>query len=337
MMVLLGWDGQGAGCLWGGLGYHPAMQDNADATGPGGGQAVVPPEADGWRLDRAVGLVVAGAGLRGRRRLIEAGRVLVDGVVCRAACRVRAGQMVAVAGEAAPAAAFSPADVQILFAGETYAAVAKPAGLHSAALAQGGGQALEGLLPQVFPGRDAVLLSRLDRLTTGIVPVAFGEGPAGAYRRLEAAGQVEKPYLIVAHGVMEGPFVVDRELDVANRARTRVLDRPAADPLRRTRVEPVAASHGLTLARCRIAKGARHQIRAHLAASGHPLVGDPVYGRGEGARLFLHCAALASPVLSVACDPPWSIETATAVTGQGGEGARQSRQSSGPSGTLGAR
>ena len=276
---------------------------------------MVPPFADGWRLDRAVGLLVPGAGLRGRRRLIESGMVLVDGVARGAACRVRAGQTLVVVAVSPGEPAFGPGDVPVLAEGADYAAVAKPSGLHSAAIAHGGGESLEALLPALFPGRAAVLLSRLDRLTTGIVPVAFGGAAAAAYRRLEDQGRLVKTYLAVGHGLAAAPFVVDRELDMADRARTRVLAVRAADPLRHTSVAPLETAGGLTLFRCRIAKGARHQIRAHLAASGHALVGDPLYGRGEGARLFLHCVALDCPVLTVASLPPWTLAEARAVVG----------------------
>ena len=137
----------------------------------------------------------------------------------------------------------------------------------------------------------------------------------GGIRALEDAGAVEKTYLAVVHGRLDGVLSLGRELDVADRAVTRVLDRDTADPLRRTQVTPVREAGGLTLVRCRIAKGARHQIRAHLAAAGHPLVGDPVYGHGEGERLFLHCAAIVCPVLEVAREAPWELTAAVAVCG----------------------
>ena len=85
-----------------------------------------------------------------------------------------------------------------------------------------------------------------------------------------------------------------------------------------------------TLVRCVIRKGARHQIRAHLAALGHPIVGDARYGgtgdagpqspaAGQPAphpgpqpeqhaaapTLFLHHARIVLPGLAVACPPPW--------------------------------
>jgi len=147
------------------------------------------------------------------------------------------------------------------------------------------------------------------------VPVAFSPSAGAEYRRLEDAGLVAKTYLAVVHGVIAEPFAVDLRLDVADRAKTRVRFKAEPDPLRHTHVEPLERLGGLTLVRCRIAKGARHQIRAHLAGAGHPLVGDPVYGRGEGERLFLHCATLlASPVLAASDDPPWTLAEAAAVT-----------------------
>ncbi len=279
----------------------------------------------GERLDRAAALLWPTVGLRGRRRLIEAGRVLVDGRPREAAYRVRAGEKLAAL--AAPAATnfFSPEDVPILFRGEAYAAVSKPAGLHSAAIAHGGGESLEALLPRLFPDAGAVLLSRLDRLTSGIVPVALAPGAAARYRRGEDAGRVEKTYLCVVHGRVDAPFVADFRLDATDRVKTRVLSRPDPDLLRRTSVTPLEDVEELSLVACRIAKGARHQIRAHLAAAGHPLVGDPLYGHGEAGGLYLHCQKLVCPDFEADDAPPWTAADALAVVqGAKTKGAQES-------------
>ena len=286
-------------------------------AGEGALQLTVGPDQDGWRLDRVTALVWPELGLRGRRRRIEAGGVAVAGRIRGSAHRVRTGDVIEVACRTAPEALFSPGAVAVLAAGPDYAALVKPGGLHSVGLGPDGGESLEALLPALFPGRGAILLSRLDRLTSGIVAVAFSAAAGAAYRRLEDAGQVAKTYLAVVHGLVDRPLELTRALDVDNRATTRVLAREAADPLRRTLVTPVRALAGVTLVRCRIAKGARHQIRAHLAAAGHPLVGDPRYGRGEGDLLYLHCAALDCPVLAVSCEPAWTLESAVAVAGAG--------------------
>lgn len=264
----------------------------------------------GERLDRAAAALLPEAGLRGRRRLIEAGRLLVDGRPRPAGYRVRVGEVLELVAGGPDVTTFVASDVPVVADTGEYAVVAKPAGLHSAAIAHGGGPSLEALLPELFPCREPVLLSRLDCLTTGLVPVAFAPGSATLYRRLEAEGEVEKTYLAVAHGVIGSAFTVAFELDARDRAKTRVRARGTSDPLRWTALEPVSEREGLSLVRCRIGMGARHQIRAHLAASGHPLVGDPLYGRGEGRRLFLHCAALRCPLFASQGEPPWSLADA---------------------------
>uniref|UniRef100_I2PZK2 23S RNA-specific pseudouridylate synthase n=1 Tax=Desulfovibrio sp. U5L TaxID=596152 RepID=I2PZK2_9BACT len=286
------------------------MRDISDQGVGDRREAAVPPEAAGWRLDRATELLWPETGLRGRRRLIVAGAVLVDGQLRGPAYRVRAGEILAGQIPARPEGAFTAADVPVLVMHGDFAAVSKPAGLHSAAIAHGGGQSLDDLLPALFPDCAPLLLSRLDRLTSGIVAVALTPGAGMEYRDLEDAGQVAKDYLAVVHGVIADPFVVDFRLDTADRVKTRVRFKSEPDPLRHTHVEPLDRRDGLTLARCHIAKGARHQIRAHLAGAGHPLVGDPVYGRGEGERLYLHCAALACPVLDASDPPAWTLAEA---------------------------
>lgn len=275
-----------------------------------------PPEADGWRLDKTLELFLPGVGLRGRRRLIESGDLTVDGRARAAGYRVRAGQTVAIV-PGKPERRFGPADLPVVLTAGDYVLLNKPAGLHSAALAQGGGENVEALLPQLFPGRPACLLSRLDSLTTGLLPAAFSPGAAAAYRNMEESGEVDKTYLAVGHGEPASTyFRCAGELDAADRKKTRVLERAAIDSLRTTEVEALETQEGLTLFRCTIKKGARHQIRAHLAWAGHPLVGDPLYGQGEGERLYLHCAGIDCPAFAAGCDAPWNLAEAVEIVSQ---------------------
>lgn len=273
----------------------------------------MPPEADGWRLDKALELMLPEVGLRGRRRLIESGVLTVNGRLLPAGYRVRAGQTVVIVPEERERR-FGPADVPVVLTAGDYVLLNKPSGLHSAALAQGGGESVEALLPRLFPDRSAFLLSRLDSLTTGLLPAAFSQAAAGAYRDMEEAGEVDKTYLAVGHGEPASTyFRCDGELDAADRKKTRVLDRATIDSLRMTEVEALETRGGVTLFRCTIKKGARHQIRTHLARAGHPLVGDPLYGRGEGERLFLHCAGIDCPAFAALCDTPWSLTEAAEI------------------------
>ncbi|MBG3878099.1 RNA pseudouridine synthase, partial [Desulfovibrio oxamicus] len=200
------------------------------------------------------------------------------------------------------------------------------------------------------------LLNRLDGPTSGILLAARTPQAADRFHTAENSGQATKTYLALVHGVLARPVSMRRGLDTANRATTRVLPQDTPDPLRHTMVTPLGVMHvednaqgtpdadGLalhgsalpaappppcTLVRCVIRKGARHQIRAHLAALGHPIVGDTRYGTPDDtsatahmpphmppdaphsapplapATLFLHHARIELPDFRAACAPPW--------------------------------
>jgi 23S rRNA pseudouridine1911/1915/1917 synthase len=177
---------------------------------------------------------------------------------------------------------------------KAYAALNKPAGLHSAAIAGLPGPCAEALLPKIFPGIEARLLNRLDALTSGLLLVAKNPKAAKAFAALGGEG-VRKEYLAVVHGRLDEELSLRFMLDTDDRKRTRVVPRLNQDERGWTKVTPEAALAGdKTLVRVRIAEGARHQIRAHLAFAGLPIVGDPLYGlEGDTApRLYLHHAAL---------------------------------------------
>jgi 23S rRNA pseudouridine1911/1915/1917 synthase len=248
----------------------------------------------GLRLDKLLAKLCPELGLRGRRRLIAEGRVRVHGQLQPAGYKVRGGEEVEIlAGQSETS---PPADVRIAARTEDFAALVKPPGLDSVALAGKDGPSLEAMLPQLFPDTEAVLVNRLDAATSGLVVVALNADAAQRFRELESVGQVRKTYLLVAHGHIAAGFTVKQALDTSGRKRVRALAKENPNPLRWTEVEPLKfdAEKNLTLARAVIAKGARHQIRVHLAAAGHPLLGDALYGEEDGAsRLHLHAAEVA--------------------------------------------
>ena len=176
------------------------------------------------------------------------------------------------------------------------------------------------MLPALFPGCEARLLNRLDQLTSGIVLAALTSGAARVFTS-RAAGAVVKEYLAVVEGELDEALTLKRRLDTDDRKRTRVLGRLETEPRLWTQVWPKGKlTQGRTLVRVRIQAGARHQIRAHLAAADLPIVGDPLYGlSGEGAaisaadvgtakRLYLHHHLLEFPGFRAQCDPPWLAE-----------------------------
>lgn len=300
----------------------------------------VPPHFQDCRLDRFLNEEAADAdhamGLRGWRRLCASGRVLVNTRPAGAEYKLRAGQSVTVlpasaAGHAAVGDALFAA-VRCVAQAADLAAVYKPSGVHSTHLAGGSAPSLAAWLrravpPLVLPSSldpsfVPCLLNRLDGMTSGLVVVARSAHGRELWRAAEREGRVDKWYLAVVTGRLEKPLRLRARLDTADRARTRLVDADDPNPVRHTEVRPIGVMRGdearrlfcavpdaaeLTLVVCRIHKGARHQIRAHLAGVGYPLYGDERYGGPavEAGQALLHHARLESPDLNAVCPPDW--------------------------------
>ncbi|MBP9943791.1 MAG: RluA family pseudouridine synthase [Desulfomicrobium sp.] len=257
---------------------------------------IYPEDLQPVRLDKALARQL-GLGLRRCRTLIDDGRVLVDGRSCAKGALIHPGQCVDVVFEE-----FAPvcADVRIVARQGRFAALAKPGGLHT--VAGRGDACLESCLPELGLG-GWELLNRLDFLTSGLVLAAAGAQDAAAYKAWQDGGQVCKWYLALARGMLDALQVRDRILDDKRRV-VRVI--PEQDsPLRWTTARAVRHVDGATLLLVKILKGRRHQIRAHLAHAGHPLVGDPVYGAGEPGGLYLHHWRLDLPGFTASLAPDW--------------------------------
>ena len=159
-----------------------------------------------------------------------------------------------------------------------------------------------------FSPREPGVLHRLDRETSGVLLAARQDS---AFERLRAEfeqGRVVKVYLAVVHGRPERKGVVARPLGSKGRRARRVevhLDEASARGLRglspaETQYHVIRYYEGFAFVRLRMTTGARHQIRAHMAFLGHPVVGDSVYGEGSRAfppgrrpgRHLLHAAEL---------------------------------------------
>lgn len=204
-------------------------------------------------------------------------------------------------------------------------AIFKPAGLHSACLPGGkGGMSLEKILPELcismrIKPESVSMFNRLDCLTSGIVLACSSKEALTFCLNAEAAEQMEKRYLALVCGQPQGGFTVKYKLDTDSRAKTKVLNKESNDPLRHTKVEPLycgkAGEFGLdshtfqhcALVQVTIRRGARHQIRAHLAAYGYPIWGDPIYNPhfAESRTLYLHHFAVSLPGFLCIAAPMW--------------------------------
>ncbi|MFP4657952.1 MAG: pseudouridine synthase [Desulfonatronovibrionaceae bacterium] len=245
-----------------------------------------------------------GCGLRLARGLIASGRVRMDGqVVRRKAFIVESGRKITVSGGQVRES--KPVGVAVLCVRGMWAAVYKPAGVHSDTGRSKNNVAA--LLPDLFPGRGATLLNRLDFATSGILLVGLSFEAAKKYICLQNQGLVDKTYAAVVRGRLEGRCTITAYIDQSRRRKVRVKEMLDPDPLRHSEILPVRMpGPDITLVRVRIKKGKRHQIRAHLGALGYPVLGDCLYGPpGEGGRLYLHHEKIVFPEFEAECNPDW--------------------------------
>ncbi len=148
----------------------------------------------------------------------------------------------------------------------------------------------------VTPG----LCNRLDRNTSGIV--IGGKSLRGLQQMAELlkGRKLKKYYLTVVEGTIEEPRRLKGYLSRDKKANRAALnpDRRPGSSLVETEYEPLRTAHGYTLLKVRLITGKTHQIRAHLAAVGHPVIGDIKYGgkpyRGLRSQ-FLHAWQIVFP------------------------------------------
>ena len=288
--------------------------------------AIVPPQADGWRLDRALAAALPALSRERLKALISAGDVSRDGVAVRdpaAKAMAGASYTIAVPEPAEPHNAAQDIPLVVAFEDEHLIVIDKPAGLvvHPAAGNLDGtlvnallhhcrGQ-LSGIGGVARPG----IVHRIDKDTSGLIVAAkhdrAHEGLAAQFKR----HSIDRRYVAIVAG---RPLVDGGTVDAPL----------ARDPRDRKRMAIVHGEHarhaithwrvtqplrGATRIEARLETGRTHQVRVHLASIGHPLLGDPVYGRAHPAthaalsdlgfrRQALHAARLGfvHPVTSAA-------------------------------------
>lgn len=271
---------------------------------------VVPAACDGLRVDRVVALL-GGVSRAAAAEAIAVGSVLLAGEAVRTPSRrVRTGdRLVADVDAGGPARPAPDPDVvvPVVHADADVIVVDKPAGL---VVHPGSGRAdgtlVNGLLaryPELAdvgdPERPGIV-HRLDAGTTGLLVVARS---APAYAELVAQladHSVERRYLALVWGVPESVRgLVDAPIGRSAREPTKMAVAAAGRPAR-TRYEVCEAFPAepgpVALVACTLETGRTHQVRVHLAAIGHPVVGDGAYGgvrNGiEAPRPLLHATRL---------------------------------------------
>ncbi|MFL6801713.1 MAG: RluA family pseudouridine synthase [Sphingomicrobium sp.] len=250
------------------------------------------PAHAGWRLDRALADAVPTLSRERLKTLIRTGAVATAGTALRdPASKVRGDERIEVAVPEPEPTHNEPQDIplRVVFEDEHLLVVDKPAGLvvHPAAGNRDGtlvnallhhcGASLSGIGGVARPG----IVHRIDKDTSGLLAVAKTDVAHEGLAKQFAAHSIERRYLAIVSGVpkaAEGTVDAPLARSAANRKKIAIVEtgrgKRAVTHWRR-----VTALKGAALVECRLETGRTHQVRVHMASIGHPLLGDPIYGR----------------------------------------------------------
>ena len=252
---------------------------------------LVEPEHEGLRLDSFLTAALPGHSRSQIQKLIKDGRVTLAGQgpasARRASSPVRTGEQYIVDfPEARPAAPLPEAlPLRIVFEDPDVVVLDKPAGLvvHPAAGHDSGTlvnallhhvKDLSGIGGEARPG----IVHRLDRGTSGLMVVAKHDRAHRELARQFHDREVDKEYTALVWGVVQAGRRIDAAIGRDPNDRQKMSTRARRARSAVTRVTFAKHYRGVSLLKVAIATGRTHQIRVHLSAIGHPIVGDPVYG-----------------------------------------------------------
>ena len=248
----------------------------------------------GWRLDRALANSLPTLSRERLKALIRSGALEADGVPVRdPATKVRGGERFTLTIPEPEPAHNAPQDIPltIVFEDEHLLVVDKPAGLvvHPAAGNREGtlvnallhhcAGRLSGIGGVARPG----IVHRIDKDTSGLLVVAKTDVAHEGLAMQFAAHSIDRRYLAIVSGVpRQSEGIIDARLARSVHDRKKIAVVAGARGKRAvTHWKRLKALKEATLVECRLETGRTHQVRVHMASIGHPLLGDPVYGRGK--------------------------------------------------------
>ncbi len=248
------------------------------------------PEHEGRRVGRLV-QSLAGVSHHEYARLKHENGVLLDGQPAHADVRARAGQVLSVLIEEAPAL-ISEIGLPVVYMDQDVIVLVKPAPLSTMRSPGKPGPTVEELLSR--DGEAFRPVNRLDKGTSGLMVCARNAHAQQKLQKLLHTERFVRRYLAITQGEWSGQGVIDLPIRKEDGQSVRRVIAPDGKPCV-THFETLSSGSGRTLVRLTLETGRTHQIRVHLGALGHPITGDYLYGTPDEelpGRFALHSAYL---------------------------------------------
>jgi 23S rRNA pseudouridine1911/1915/1917 synthase len=257
--------------------------------------AIVPPDAEGWRLDRALAAALPTFSRERLKALISSGQVTnQDGALVRdPASKVAPGARFAVIVPD-PAPAHNEAQdipLTVVFEDEHLIVIDKPAGLvvHPAA-GNFDGTLVNALLHHCRGSLSGIggverpgIVHRIDKDTSGLMVAAKTDPAHVGLAAQFAKHSIDRRYKAIVAGTprpSEGTVDAPLARSTANRKKIAIVG-DGRGKRAVTHYSTIERLRAAALVECRLETGRTHQVRVHMASLGHPLLGDPVYGRSR--------------------------------------------------------
>ena len=258
---------------------------------------------DDVRLDKCLAAALPDLTRSHIQKLIKAGNVTINGSAASSSRRLKSTDLITIEIPSPAPSRLEPEDIaiEIIYEDPDMAVINKPAGLTVYPAPGHAGHTLVNAMLQRFPDLACFgdsprpgIVHRLDKDTSGLIVVARNERTRLHLVNQFKSRSVIKVYLVLVQGRLEpekGAIDAPIGRDPSDRKRMAVVSRGRTA---RTDYRVLQYFKNCTLAEAHIQTGRTHQIRVHMSAIGHPVIGDKKYGKSStpSGRQFLHACYL---------------------------------------------
>ncbi len=228
-------------------------------------------------------------------KLIEEGRILVNGEHSRPGYRLRQSDKVAIDYDPTEHEQIPDIDLPVIYEDKDIIVIDKPAGVISHARGKYWNEPSVASFVRQKTGQDgdrAGIVHRLDRVTSGVMICAKNVETLSFLQKQFSERKVKKTYMaIVAGHLKPEQAIIDMPI-ARNPLKPQTFRGDPAGKEARTQYLVVKSAGSHDLVSLEPKTGRTHQIRVHLNETGHPIVGDHLYGGEEADRLYLHAVSL---------------------------------------------